>query len=536
MTHHEDTKFVRATKTSHAYVGQINGKTYVVPHASYSSQSSDKHAVPIRHAIVTALHHTVQHNPNLTPEELVRVHQHIKDIHGGQDMNESYARKGQPQKKYNITGTAQTYDDKTNKWDVVHRDYTFSGHSSKHALNRALNHIQKAYPHHKEHEVKLTNQLEESVFHVTDHKGATHEVAAKDATEAKKKLVSGHVNGIQIPLTQWHKIRVEAKALKEEMHPPTKVFMNAPENKAMFSYLKTKNREEKKAAKSERAGLTNRFLRRFGEEHIPEETLAERVLTSAETAKKEEIVKSMKKDKAGFKSRYGERAKEVMYATATKQAKKLAEESEQLEEAIIDHRNFMKTYRNNETRNRHTANLVHLANHYGTESDKAEAKFYADELKKHGHQPHTEKTYALHQKLWPQAVMAHDYAKAKGRISEQSSLDIVRAVIHESYTRKHFRQVADIISKHPDATKRKELASHHAEIFAKGNPRFDHKRFYAAANASLKEEVVDEAYVTGPAADRIARQKLGRKTYLSLRKLTPKPAANSTTFHFPTER
>jgi hypothetical protein len=30
----------------------------------------------------------------------------------------------------------------------------------------------------------------------------------------------------------------------------------------------------------------------------------------------------MKKSLAGFKSRYGERAKEVMYATATKQAKK----------------------------------------------------------------------------------------------------------------------------------------------------------------------------------------------------------------------
>jgi hypothetical protein len=49
--------------------------------------------------------------------------------------------------------------------------------------------------------------------------------------------------------------------------------------------------------------------------------LDERQLTSAETDKKEEIVKSMKKGLAGFKDRYGDRAKEVMYATATKQAK-----------------------------------------------------------------------------------------------------------------------------------------------------------------------------------------------------------------------
>jgi hypothetical protein len=38
--------------------------------------------------------------------------------------------------------------------------------------------------------------------------------------------------------------------------------------------------------------------------------------------KKEEVVKSMKKGMTGFKDRYGDRAKEVMYATATKIAKK----------------------------------------------------------------------------------------------------------------------------------------------------------------------------------------------------------------------
>jgi len=45
------------------------------------------------------------------------------------------------------------------------------------------------------------------------------------------------------------------------------------------------------------------------------------VLALVNLVKKEEIVKSMKKGLAGFKARYGDRAKEVMYATATKQAK-----------------------------------------------------------------------------------------------------------------------------------------------------------------------------------------------------------------------
>ena len=61
-----------------------------------------------------------------------------------------------------------------------------------------------------------------------------------------------------------------------------------------------------------------------GVKEMPEsvQQIEERELTKGESKKKEEIVKSMKKGLSGFKERYGERAKEVMYATATKQAKK----------------------------------------------------------------------------------------------------------------------------------------------------------------------------------------------------------------------
>jgi hypothetical protein len=52
------------------------------------------------------------------------------------------------------------------------------------------------------------------------------------------------------------------------------------------------------------------------------EQVEERSLTEPETKKKEEVVKSMKKGLQGFKDRYGADAKSVMYATATKIAKK----------------------------------------------------------------------------------------------------------------------------------------------------------------------------------------------------------------------
>ena len=70
--------------------------------------------------------------------------------------------------------------------------------------------------------------------------------------------------------------------------------------------------------------------------------------------------------------------------------------------------------------------------------------------------------------------------------------------MNEAVTRKHFQQVADLIKAHPDAKKRAELAAHHAEIFKKQNPRFDHERFFKAANAEkpMNEEEMGEESIT----------------------------------------
>ena len=54
------------------------------------------------------------------------------------------------------------------------------------------------------------------------------------------------------------------------------------------------------------------------------DTIEEKALTEPEMKKKEEVVKSMKKGLSGFKQRYGDRAKNVLYATATRIAKEKA--------------------------------------------------------------------------------------------------------------------------------------------------------------------------------------------------------------------
>jgi len=72
------------------------------------------------------------------------------------------------------------------------------------------------------------------------------------------------------------------------------------------------------AQKQKKAGEVLSQLRK----EESEEQIDEKEMTDAEMKKREEIVKSMKKGLEGFKQRYGEKAKSVMYATATKQAMK----------------------------------------------------------------------------------------------------------------------------------------------------------------------------------------------------------------------
>lgn len=73
---------------------------------------------------------------------------------------------------------------------------------------------------------------------------------------------------------------------------------------------------------------------------LAEGDIEERKMTSGEMAKREDIVKGMKKKLSDFRARYGNRAKDVMYATATKSAMKedIAESAIPSDSAIRDYK------------------------------------------------------------------------------------------------------------------------------------------------------------------------------------------------------
>ena len=69
-------------------------------------------------------------------------------------------------------------------------------------------------------------------------------------------------------------------------------------------------------------------------ESVQEGTVSEAEMTDAQKAKREEIVKELKKKMDEFKDRYGDRATDVMYATATKMAMKDESEEDEDEDEL----------------------------------------------------------------------------------------------------------------------------------------------------------------------------------------------------------
>jgi hypothetical protein len=300
--------------------------------------------------------------------------------------------------------------------------------------------------------------------------------------------------------------------------------------------------------------------------HQHEHELNERTLTPAEDTKKEEIVMSMKKKLQGFKERYGEKAKSVMYATATKHAKELAE-SEQLDKELWPHavaahhmkeeaeqlvelkfpdtglfgahpreiagrvhdmghhelKSLHKSYEKNPPKSvvqkqQHRSIKKALRKYgdtQGTHDYVDKTKFVKRDLKEAEHATLNEEGlhaykvihkgreidkvfYGSHQdpEDVKRSLVHHDgyhpdikVTKERKTMKESSStLKTVKSVLNEAFTRRHFKQIAELIKGHTDAKTRQRLADTHAAAFEKDNPRFDHARFHAAAGTVHKKD------------------------------------------------
>lgn len=141
--------------------------------------------------------------------------------------------------------------------------------------------------------------------------------SAKDHFEAYADLSSGQ--GFGIPATGKKMMQQHADYMKKNL--------DASSQRA--AYNKIKSHANALYVNDEISDSDRNFVHKtYAPSTVKEDTemkLDEKEMTGSEMKKREEIAKSMKKGFAGFKKRYGERAKEVMYATATKQAMKSEE-------------------------------------------------------------------------------------------------------------------------------------------------------------------------------------------------------------------
>lgn len=104
---------------------------------------------------------------------------------------------------------------------------------------------------------------------------------------------------------------LESKTTKEERDPS---HLETDMNK------RQKNNEKAIQAMKKTKGYVD--MVKAARKHFEETDLTERELDPSETQEKERLVKGLKRSASDFKERYGKRAKSVMYATATKMAKK----------------------------------------------------------------------------------------------------------------------------------------------------------------------------------------------------------------------
>ena len=125
---------------------------------------------------------------------------------------------------------------------------------------------------------------------------------------------------------KFEQVQTEAKAKPDFLDMDKDGNKKEPMKKAIKDKEAKKDKKESIDYKDELAEELNRVLSK---------KKTERSLTKGEEKKKEKYVKGMKKAKGDFKDRYGDDADAVMYATATKMAKKESKDQETDESGIM---------------------------------------------------------------------------------------------------------------------------------------------------------------------------------------------------------
>ena len=176
----------------------------------------------------------------------------------------------------------------------------------------------------KHEEYGIGNCIKE--MHTLDEDG---NVSHYDIMFSNKIIKNVPSSSLEILEGHMHEHYVNEEKNKENftphkmIDPSTKKVYMANTYDEHMKYQKKGYVHEEKKSKKRNCGCGQDPCITYGKQ----EKVEEKVLDKFETGEKERIVKGMKKDTKGFKKRYGDKWKNVMYATATKKAKEAGDTS-----------------------------------------------------------------------------------------------------------------------------------------------------------------------------------------------------------------
>ena len=130
-------------------------------------------------------------------------------------------------------------------------------------------------------------------------------------------------------------------------------------------------------------------------------------MSSMQMKKREDTVKSMKKNFGDFRERYGEKAKSVMYATATKQAMKEDEEQEEFVEHLCAQHVYHDVF----------GEGVVLEGEHAVPDENGDIEWYTVEFPHGKETVHTEQVKIMHERMHGHMM------KKKKKMMEEEELD-----------------------------------------------------------------------------------------------------------------
>jgi hypothetical protein len=214
-------------------------------------------------------------------------------------------------------------------------------HHSKYPISKitSMSHGRKIY-----RDASAAGHLKEEVEEQLEENGDAWDalVAKRKANAATKKPVD-HNADLKLNITKAQNSQRVSKILakeeveldemnigKKQPRPDTHHIVDK-ENKplSLAAYYDKAKAEKDRDEKHPGAKVITRGPRGKVKESVE---LDEKELTDTDVKQKEKVVKGMKKNIQSFKDKYGEKAKGVMYATATKIAQKMPDVKEEVEE------------------------------------------------------------------------------------------------------------------------------------------------------------------------------------------------------------